>query len=546
MDVYEDVLDDNGAAAVSPEVEKYHKLKHPKKPLHPVPNASLPPPPEYGRLNVKSQSTSVISSRTSPKVSHKRLDYEEIPDPIADGNDDYKKLKHGSPKVNRAISTPGTLSDDYRRLERQRSPVASLKRSPPPQKPSPYKPKEASLTPSEYMYSQIDDNRPKTRPYTVRHREKSPMKASRSRSNSNPDLISKNEYRALDHFGHTEPERRPPDGPEEYGRLDHQIQQKKRVPISPPRQGVQEDGYGKLDHVHVGRQPDPEEYGKLEHVGSRQTEEYGKLDHTVTGFSSHHPQPEEEYKKLHTSENQVEFGKFEHPSHQQEELGRFVHGSSASPPNASIVHRSNFDPYGTLTAEDIDKTGGGVTSAANSYRDKPSSLPIYTEVDQSTATPIYSEVNFKHASRKKQMDNESPAPPPGYENTEIKHKETAAYKASYKGSTSPTAPPTTPPRIQQTQKLKHEYVNVDGPLIPTERQHSNKSDSSVNVNGHCKAEVHNDFGTQNGTPATEAPVPPRRGVSMYNSSLDNEKSSPTSPKPTISPKPKVKPKPKLR
>ena len=464
-----------------------------------------------------------ISPHTSPKQIRKRIDYEDIPD---------GPFEEAEQNGNASPSPPFSAKNGKK--ERQKSPLPFRKthKSPPPL-PKPYQPSQnkqettTEVSKAEALYAVVDKSAKKSR-----QRPMSVMPAGASRltrkqlSSSNPNLAE------LDTDVQT-----PSFTPEEYGKLSHA-----NKPSSSQTPSFTPEEYGKLSHANKPSSTQtPDEYGRLEHaqpnaaVGGFRPEEYGKLER-----SQEDPTPSE-YGRLENNED--------------------------SPPDVNGYgrlennRRSSFDPYGTLTAAELERQIEEVKtlstqSSTNEQKPKPkvSGYETMDFGDEETADgAIYSEIDDKQSTKNKL--NVVRVPPPGYENAILK-KLTPAEQASYKAPPTRTnklnSSPPTPPR---SHSQKHGYVNVnedgsitrtehsEAPIVPRRNRSNDSSSTPSPTDGKQKVlkKVHS-MEESLKDDEFSPPPPPKRGASVHGTN-SNRCSPPRTkkPPPPAAPKPKIKP-----
>ena len=366
------------------------------------------------------------------------------PPPSRKGRRDYEDLDLGEDEEEVKPNGPKFATDNYSRLDRENSP-AGKRTSPPRGKPPPPstarlngpplpsrphipppapKPDEQPVDVPDGLYAAV--NKPKRRPAATVHGTRPLPPVKLSQSGSNPDLSTI--------------------GPEEYGRLDHRM---------PPPKATPEVEYNSLEHVCPstnGIASEKEEYGKLErkgrqvgvpHVASPPhiSEQYGRLElaQTAAALPANHYEMEDTQQVVASVPE--EYGRLQHgasstasngtPRVQPQEYGRLerptARANAASNQDDDYNHlpsrprTSSFNPYGTLSATELEATTNG-------------------------------------AEQESQL-----TPPQGYENTEIRQP-SLAYRASIVGSqlvSKPQAPPRGLSPSPSQQRRAHGYVNVD-------------------------------------------------------------------------------------
>lgn len=515
VDVYEDIPDNFGDEAGS----VFYPPEATRQMSHVGASASLlsPQREKFGRLELNGRAGKT-SPHSSPKQIRKRIDYEDIPDGPFEETE-----QNGSASPSPPISTKSG------KKERQKSPLSFRKttRKSPPPLPTPYKPGQNKQEPTtkvsnvEALYAVVDKSAK-----TSRQRPKSVTPAGankltrRQLSSSNPNLAE------LDTNAQT-----PSFTPEEYGKLSHANKPSiAQTPSSTPEE------YGKLSHAN---KPSiiqtPEEYGRLKHAQSSAA---------VSGFGP------DEYGKLERSQEDptpTQYGRLESKAHSPQKVDGYG--------RLGTNRQSSFDPYGTLTSEELEKQIEEVkilSTQSSTNEQKPRiKLSGYETMEFETADgTTYSEIDDSKSVKNKLSVER--VPPPGYENTTLKltPAEQASYKAPSTGANKPDSPPT-PPR---SRSQKHGYVNIneDGsikqvehskaPVVP-KRNRSNDSSTPSPTDGKQK-------GLQKGHSLEEfskndelsPPSPPKRGASAHGTS-SNRCSPPLAKKlpPPAAPKPKVKP-----
>ena len=501
-------------------------------------------------------------------------------------------------------------------------PLPSRPHIPPP---SP-KPSDVPTDVPDGLYAAVSKPKKRTAATVHTSRPIPPSTAAKQlHSGSNPDLsnIGHEEYGKLDH---RVPTAAVPHPQEAYNTLDlmtSKMNGTSGTTLSP----VGQEEYGKLEHANK----------RLSH-GHHIAEQYGKLEITKTSASAvppashyemqddelHVPPPlpstsstaaaasimpsEEAYGRLHQFSGpppsslsgatggspavsssrsqppppatQEEYGRLERP------MGRST-TSVPSTPEDEYGHletrprTSSFNPYGTLTAEEV----------------KAAAQTTDSNVNKRTRSGSSSAVIGAQGSNESQLTG----PPPGYENTEIKQP-SLAYRASIVGSQMLGGKPQAPPRGASNspplqKKGVHGYVNVDekgqvkkgNPPLPPTKPYSGAPSSraplksaadstSITSSSHDPSLKSHDmngaafpvrrkpiisssdyedtetleFGMKppilqkqkSTSEAVMPPLAPKRGPSIRNTvSASNVTPAENSSKPSVAPKPKVKVRP---
>ena len=524
-----------------------------------------------------------------------RRDYEDL------DLDDEEEEQQASNGTKHAV--PASVPENYSRLDREVSPLRKI--SPPdkskvggkPQIPNrplgsaprPSRPHVPPAGPStdekpaevpDGLYAAVQ--KPKKRAAATVH-SKRPLPPTTipkpSLSGSNPDLSGI--------------------GDEEYGKLIHNI------PALPPRP-PELDEYNTLDLVTSktnGNVPKHEEYGKLERGGSggrsaggpslpttttpaHIADQYDTIDLTSTSTSvppsAHYEMPDLPQPSLSAAAipPQEEYGKLRHnvsansvPAVQPEEYGRLerpmaTKTSVPSTPEDEYGHletrprTSSFNPYGTLansTEVGVQGMNGGIGNGSGASPDPQLAPPPGYENTEIKPPSLA----YRMSVTSNQLSSRPQAPPRG-QNTSpsLQKKAIGQSSGSDKGPGRKTSPPL-PPYRPQTDNSSHDPTLKSGapngvvafskrPKVSSfDYEDTEKLDFGLKPgpsNGSTRP-----FGLQKsvstGSTTSEIPPPPapRRGASVRKPASTSKVTleSPTNNnKPSVAPKPpKVKPKP---
>ena len=396
-----------------------------------------------------------------PVNHHGRAPPVPLPTRKVGGRRDYEDLDlDGDEEEMPSNGTRRIESDNYSRLEREKSPVGKISTKGPPLPSRPHvppptpKPGDQPVQVPDGLYASI--NKPKKRMAVTVHGSRplpptmAPKPPPSSLSGSNPDLSGI--------------------GLEEYGKLDRR----------PAPQQLYEEEYNTLDHVTTklnGTSPEREEYGKLDRTGRSKVvgsgaggvphiaEQYGKLELTQTNMaaipsSSHYEMMDDLSPTLSSSGVPAAtplhetYGKLQHTSTSSNSAA--ANTTAAATPR---VTKQRGEEYGRLERPTATKT-----SVPSTPEDEYGHLETRPRTSSFNPYGTLAPEGHEEGEAVRDRKDSKTAPPPGYENAEFKEP-SLAYRMSVTSSQLMSRPQA-PPRAQSTSpnlsKRAHSgYVNVD-------------------------------------------------------------------------------------